>query len=182
MPHATITLTQTDTNFIRVSTSKEDGSYHEEFLPVGPYKVSVVAAGFKTLQRTGIVLAVMQSATLNLTLEIGGQTEMISVTADVPLVNFSDSTLGASISNVQIDNLPLVNRDTYSLLSLTPGVQSVSNENSIGLPMEHVIINGSTDNMVGQVTYYLDGGINMTGVRSTGNVIPNPDAVDQFAR
>jgi outer membrane receptor protein involved in Fe transport len=46
--------------------------------------------------------------------------------------------------------------------------------------MEHVIINGSTDNMVGQVTYYLDGGINMTGVRSTGNVIPNPDAVDQF--
>jgi outer membrane receptor protein involved in Fe transport len=180
VPHATITLTQTDTNFIRVSASKDDGSFHEEFLPVGPYKVSVAAAGFKTLQRSGIILAVMQSATLNLTLEIGGQTETISVTADVPLVNLSDSTLGASISNVQVDNLPLVNRDTYSLLTLTPGVQSVSNENSIGLPMEHVIINGSTDNMVGQVTYYLDGGINMTGVRSTGNVIPNPDAVDQF--
>jgi hypothetical protein len=46
--------------------------------------------------------------------------------------------------------------------------------------MEHVIINGSSDNMVGQVTYYLDGGTNMTGVRATGNVIPNPDAVDQF--
>jgi len=180
VPHATITLTQTNTNFTRVATSKDDGSFHEEFLPVGPYKVSVSAAGFKTLQRSGIVLSVMQSATLNLTLEIGGQTETISVTADVPLVNLSDSVLGASISNVQVDNLPLVSRDSYQLLYLTPGVQSVANENSIGLPMEHVIINGSTDNMVGQITYYLDGGINMTGVRSTGNVIPNPDAIDQF--
>ena len=180
VPNAKITLTQTNTNFVRVSTTKEDGTFHEVFLPVGPYKVSVVATGFKKLDRGGIILAVMQDATLNLALEIGGQTETISVTADVPLVNLSDSTLGASVSNVQIDNLPLVNRDTYTLLSLTPGVQSVSNENSIGLPMEHVIINGSTDNMVGQVTYYLDGGVNMTGVRSTGNVIPNPDAIDQF--
>jgi hypothetical protein len=180
VPHAKITLTQTETNFTRISTSKEDGSFHEEFLPVGPYKVSVVAPGFKTLQRSGIILSVMQSATLNLTLEIGGQTETISVTADVPLVNLTDSTLGASISNAKIDNLPLVGRNVYDLLSLTPGIQSTSNENSIGLPMEHVIINGSTDNMVGQVTYYLDGGINMTGVRSTGNMLPNPDAVDQF--
>jgi hypothetical protein len=38
-----------------------------------------------------------------------------------------------------------------------------------------VIINGSSDNMVGQVTYYLDGGINMTGVRNTGNVLPFRD-------
>ncbi len=180
VPQAAITLTQTDTNFIRNSKTKEDGSYHEEFLPVGPYKVSVSAPGFKTLVRTGIVLAVMQYATLNLTLEVGGKTETISVTEDVPLVNVSDSTLGASVSNVQIDNLPLVGRNVYDLLSLTPGVQSSTNENSIGLPMQHVIINGSTDNMVGQVTYYLDGGINMTGVRSTGNVLPNPDAIDQF--
>jgi hypothetical protein len=66
------------------------------------------------------------------------------------------------------------------LVTMTPGVQSEAEENSIGLPMYHVIINGSTDNMVGQVTYYLDGGLNMTGVRDTGNVIPNPDALDQF--
>ena len=180
VPDAKITLTQTDTNFTRTAASKDDGSFHEEFLPVGPYKVSVAATGFKTLQRGGIILSVMQSATLNLTLEIGGQTDTISVTADVPLINVSDSTLGASITNAQVDNLPLVSRDSYQLLYLTPGVQNVTNENSIGLPMEHVIINGSTDNMVGQITYYLDGGINMTGVRSTGNVIPNPDAVDQF--
>ncbi|MGD0938227.1 MAG: TonB-dependent receptor [Terracidiphilus sp.] len=181
VPNARITLTQTDTNFVRVATSKADGTYREEFLPVGPYAVSVVAHGFKTLNRTGIILAVMQNATLDLTVEIGGTTETVSVTADVPMVDVSDAVLGATVSNVQVENLPLVNRDTYTLLNLTPGVQNVTNENSIGLPMEHVIINGSTDNMVGQITYYLDGGINMTGVRSTGNNIPNPDAVDQFS-
>ena len=63
VPNAKITLTQTDTNFVRVASSKADGSFHEEFLPVGPYKVSVALAGFKTLQRSGIVLSVMQNAT-----------------------------------------------------------------------------------------------------------------------
>src|SRR5215470_4193207 len=52
IPNATITLTQTDTNFVRVTKSKGDGSYHEEFLPVGPYKISVAAGGFKTLDRS----------------------------------------------------------------------------------------------------------------------------------
>ena len=53
IPNATITLTQTSTNFTRVDKSKGDGSYHEEFLPVGPYKISVAAPGFKSLERTG---------------------------------------------------------------------------------------------------------------------------------
>lgn len=180
VPNAKIVLMQTSTNFTRTSVSKADGSFHEEFLPVGPYKIEVSAAGFKRLNRTGIVLSVMQNAILDLKLEMGETSESISVTADVPLVNTNNSTLGASVSNERIDNLPLVGRNVYDLLSLTPGVQKVSNENSIGLPMQHVIINGSTDNMVGQVSYYLDGGNNMTGVRNTGNVLPNPDAIDQF--
>lgn len=180
VPHARITLTQTDTNFTRNSTSRDDGSFHEEFLPVGPYKVSVVAAGFKTLQRSGIVLAVMQNATLNLALEIGGQSETVSVTSDVPLVNLSNATLGASISNVQIDNLPLINRDVYALLQLTPGVQSYANTNSLGFNEAHVYINGSTDDFTGQVSYYLDGGLNMTGLRNSGNSTPNPDATSQY--
>jgi outer membrane receptor protein involved in Fe transport len=180
IPHAKITLTQTDTNFIRIATSKDDGSFHEEFLPVGPYRVSVVAPGFKTLERSGIVLSVMQDATLNLTLQIGGESQTVSVTADVPLVNLSSATLGASISNEQIDNLPLISRDTYQLLSLTPGVQANNNSNSLGFIEYHVYINGSTDDFTGQVSYYLDGGLNMTGLRNSGNEVPDPDAVSQY--
>jgi hypothetical protein len=180
LQNAKITLTQTDTNFTRNATSKADGTYHEEFLPIGPYKVSVAAAGFKTLNRSGVVLAVMQEATLDLTLEIGGQTETVNVTGDVPLVNLTDSILGSTISNSQIDNLPLVNRDAMQLLTLTPGVQNESTQNSLGNIEYHVYINGSTDDFTGQVSYYLDGGSNMTGLRNTGNPVPNPDAVSQF--
>jgi outer membrane receptor protein involved in Fe transport len=180
IPNATVAFTQTQTHFTRTTQTNGQGEYRAAFLPVGPYTVKVDAVGFKEILQTGIVLAVTQQATLNFTLQPGTETTVVAVTAEVPQVNLSDSVLGRTVDNREIENLPLVGRNVYDLLNLTPGVQNVQNENSIGLPMQHVIINGSTDNMVGQVSYYLDGSINMTGVRDTGNVIPNPDAVDQF--
>ncbi len=178
--NATITLVQTDTNFTRTATTKGDGSYHEEFLPIGPYKITVAAPGFKTLDRGGIVLSVMQNAELSLQLEVGSTTETVNVTADVPLVNLGNATLGTTVSNLQIDNLPLVGRNTYQLLNLTPGVQSNTISNSRGFQELHVYINGSTDDFTGQDSYYLDGGLNMTGLRNSGNEIPNPDTISQF--
>lgn len=180
IPNATVLFTQTQTNFTRTTQTNSRGEYRAEFLPVGPYRIKVNAVGFTEIIQTGVVLTVTQQAALDFSLKPGVQSAVVEVTGQVPLVNLGNSVLGATIDNRAIENLPLAGRDTYQLLNLTPGVQNVQNENSIGLPMEHVIINGSTDNMVGQVTYYLDGGNNMTGVRDTGNVIPNPDAVDQF--
>lgn len=180
IPNATLTFTQTQTNFTRQSTSNGNGEYRAEFLPVGPYTVKVEASGFQQILQSGITLAAAQEAALNFTLQPGSTTSEVTVTADIPLVNAGNSTLGSTIDNRAVDNLPLVNRDAMQLVNITPGVQNETQESSIGLPMYHVIINGSSDNMVGQVSYYLDGGNNMTGVRATGNVIPNPDALDQF--
>lgn len=180
VPHARLVITQTDTNFARTAMTKDDGTYHEEFLPTGPYKVSVSAPNFMTLDRTGIVLSVMQDATLDLVLQLGGSSETVNVTADVPLVNLASSELGQAVSNEQIDNLPLVNRDVDRLLQLVPGVQSYQTVNNLGYQEIKVLANGSTDGFVGQVSYYLDGGLNMTGLRNSGNQIPDPDAVSQF--
>jgi outer membrane receptor protein involved in Fe transport len=180
IPHATVTMTQTDTNFTRTITAKDDGSFRAQFLPVGPYKISVAATGFKTLERAGIVLSVMQDATLNFALENGTAIETVNVTSDVPLVNMGSATLGDTVSNVEIDNLPLVNRNVDRLLQLVPGVQKVDTTNSLGYQEIKVLVNGSTDGFVGQVSYYLDGGLNMTGLRNSGNQVPNPDAVSQF--
>lgn len=180
IPNATLTITQTQTNFTRQATTNGQGQYRAEFLPVGPYTIKVSSVGFRDLVQTGIVLTASQEAAVNFTLQPGSENAVVNVTADVPLVNLGNSTLGSNIDNRAVDNLPLVNRDAMQLVTLTPGVQNEQRENSIGLPMYHVIINGSSDNMVGQVSYYLDGGNNMTGVRATGNVVPNPDAIDQF--
>lgn len=181
IPNATVTLTQTQTNFTRNVTTNGIGDYRVEFLPVGTYSVKVIAQGFKETVQNNIVLTATQEQELNYKLIVGGTDTVVTVTEEQPLLNLANSVLGQSIDNRQIDNLPLVGRDAYGLLNLTPGVQNEAEENSIGLPMYHVIINGSPDNMVGQVSYYLDGDINMTGVRATGNVIPNPDALDQFS-
>ena len=180
VPNANVTVTQTDTNFTRTFQTKGDGSYREEFLPVGPYKVVVNVPGFKSLERTGVVLSVLETAEVKLVVTAGGGSETVQVTADAPLVNLANSTLGNTVDNREIDNLPLINRDVTRLLQLVPGVQSVQTVNSLGFQELHVLVNGSPDSIVGQVSYYLDGGLNMTGLRNTGNQVPNPDAVNQF--
>lgn len=189
IPNAKVTLTQTETGFTRTVISKADGSYRADFLPVGPYKTSASAEGFKTLQQSGLTLTVTQEAQLNLTLQPGGAEQTVEVTAELPLVNTSNATLGRTVTNVEIDNLPLVDRNVYTLLDLTPGVQNNNNSgqagnggvvNPLGYPEQHVKINGSTDSSVGEVSYYLDGGSNMTGIRNTGNPLPNPDAIREF--
>ncbi len=189
VPGAAVVITQTDTQTSRTIKTNGDGSYRADFLPVGPYKLSVSSQGFKTLERTGITLTVTEEAHVDLQLQPGGESTTVEVTAEVPLLNTGNSTLGRTVSNVEIDNLPLVDRNVYTLLDLTPGVQNNNNSgnnaaggviNPLGYPEQHVKINGSSDSGVGQVSYYLDGGSNMTGVRNTGNPLPNPDAIREF--
>ena len=77
-------------------------------------------------------------------------------------------------------NLPLVNRDLYSLLSTTGGVTSNDNSNSLGGPEQLTTINGSQKAQIGTVNFQLDGGNNTAGLRGTGNPAPNPEAVQEF--
>ena len=77
-------------------------------------------------------------------------------------------------------NLPLVNRDLYTLLSVTGGVTSNENSNSLGGPEQLTTINGSQRAQIGTVNFQLDGGNNTAGLRGTGNPAPNPEAVQEF--
>ena len=180
IPNTTITLTQVDTNFTRTVKSNEQGDYRAEFLPIGSYSAKVEATGFKALDQKGIALTATQNANLNFTLSIGTENTVVEVTSEVPLVNLGNSTLSRTVDSLEVDNLPLVGRNAYRLLDLTPGVQSNTFENTVGFPAQHVIINGSPDDLVGEVSYYLDGGLNMTGLRNTRNALPNPDTIQEF--
>jgi len=146
----------------------------QSFLPIGSYTAKVEASGFQPMEQKGIALTATQHADLNFTLSVGIESTVVQVTSEVPLVNLGNSTLSRTVDSVEVDNLPLVGRNAYRLLDLTPGVQSNTFENTVGFPAQHVIINGSPDDLVGEVSYYLDGGLNMTGLRNTGNALPNP--------
>jgi hypothetical protein len=187
---ATVKATNNDTGFTRSVPTNGYGEFRIDYLPVGTYTVDVAAQNFKKFVQQNIVLTVDQTMTLGVTLEVGTQTESVTVTEAPPIVNTSDAELGRTISPAEIIGLPLVNRNAYAMLSLTPGVMAnsmsqQSNANGtpnfvIGLPSTDVQINGSIDGGNPEVSFYLDGGLNINGIRNYGNQLPNPDALEEF--
>src|SRR6266481_161633 len=184
---ARVAALETNTNSSRITTTDDLGEYRIDFLPVGNYKLAVSAAGFKQFVRKGIILRLQVSAQVDASLELGSRLETISVAADVPLTDTSGTEIGRTIENQEIVNLPLINRNAYQLLELTPGVQNSSFNpaqptpaNTLGYPEQRTFINGGVEGGAGSVSYYLDGGINMTGLRNTGNILPNPDAIQEY--
>jgi len=180
VPSAQVTVTNTGTGFTRTVQTGAQGEYHLEFLPIGNYNVEVSANGFKKVVRSGIVLQADQPARVDTQLQLGQVTETIEVTSEVPLVNTSNPEIGRTIETQEMVNLPIVNRNPYTLLDLVPGVQRNDNSIVLGYPEQRTLINGGVDAGAGSVNYYLDGGINMTGLRNTGNILPNPDAIQEF--
>ena len=189
LPGTLVTARNADTGLARSVPAGADGAYRIEFLPIGNYVLEAVLDGFKTAHRSGIVLRVSDTVRVDIALELGALAEMVTVNAAPPLVNTSTAEIGRTIEAAAIAQLPLVDRNVYSLLDLTPGVQSNNNGVAaastgtsslvLGYPEQRTLINGGADGGTGSVNYYLDGGINMTGLRNTGNILPNPDAIQE---
>jgi hypothetical protein len=191
VPGANITARNADTGLTRTVVSNDDGTYRIEFLPVGNYVIEVTAvSGFKKALRSGITLQVNETARVDIALEVGTVTENVTIVDEPQTVNTSTAEIGRTIQSAEIANLPLVERNVFTLLDLTPGVQSNNNGVAtastgtssfiLGYPEQRTLINGGTDGGTGSVNYYLDGGINMTNLRNTGNILPNPDAIQEF--
>ena len=190
VPAATVKATNVETGFSRSAPTNGYGEYRIDYLPVGGYTVALEAAGFRRFVQTNIALNVDQTQTVDITLSVGASTETVTVTTAPPLVNTSDAVLGRTVEGSEILGLPLVNRNAYSEISLTPGVMANNNSPTsnptgspnftVGLPSADVQINGSIDGGNPEVAFYLDGGNNITGMRNYGNPAPNPDALEEF--
>jgi hypothetical protein len=179
-PGAQVTATNLDTQFSRSTTTDSSGQYALPLLPLGKYKVEVTLDGFKNVTRTGIALEIGRTARIDATIEPGAVAEVVSVVADAPIVEANTSSLSRTVRQNDVLNLPLVNRDLYTLLSITGGVTSNDNSNSLGGPEQLTTINGSQRAQIGTVNFQLDGGNNTAGLRGTGNPAPNPEAIQEF--
>jgi Carboxypeptidase regulatory-like domain/TonB dependent receptor-like, beta-barrel len=180
VPGAQVTATNLDTQYSRSATTDQSGQYSLPLMPVGKYKVDVALDGFKTLSRTGILLEVGRNARIDVAIEPGTVAETISVVGASPLIETTSTALSRSVSQNEVLNMPLVNRDLYSLLSATQGVTSNDASNSLGGPEQTTTINGSQKAQIGTVNFQLDGGNNTAGLRGTGNPAPNPEAIQEF--
>jgi len=180
LPGASVSVVNADTNVTRTVTTNAVGEFKVEFLPVGTYRVEVMLDGFKRAVRTGVAVEVNRTARVDSVLDVGAAGENVEVRADAPLVDTTHVALGRTVTQDEVLNLPLVDRDLYALLDLTAGVDSSRSTNVFGSPGQETLVNGSANAGAGSVNYNLDGGANASGLRNTGNVVPNPDAVREF--
>jgi hypothetical protein len=183
VPSAEVTIVNAGTNQSRTVESNSTGQYRFELLPIGDYVLDVTATGFKKYVQKGIVLTVNEAATVDLTLTVGSVSDVVNVEGAPPTVNTANAEVGDTVENADIINAPLVNRNVYSLMELVPGYQSGASSITptvLGFQQQITFFNGGANNGVGSVAYYLDGGLNMTDLRNTGNAIPSPDAIQEF--
>ncbi len=119
---AKVVVTDVQRGTARTLTTDDSGAYAAPGLPPGTYKVLVEAKGFKTTERPGVVIEVATDVRADFALQTGQVTETVVVQEDVPLVNTTSSTLGGTLSNQEINDLPLNGRNYENLLQLRPGV------------------------------------------------------------
>jgi hypothetical protein len=180
LPGAEVTVTQTDTGMTRFVTTNERGGYAFPSLPVGPYRLSAKMDGFSVFEQTGIVLAVGDTRSLNVTLKVGALTETISVQADATLVESRDIGVSRVVEQEQIVSLPLNGRDANQLIILSGGAVQVPGltDNRQYPNAVSISVAGGTGN---STQYLVDGGSNNDPQNNTGNAMPFPDALQEFS-
>ena len=120
---AAVVVTDVQRGTTRAVATDDSGNYVAPQLQPGVYKVRAEAKGFKTVERVNILLEVAQDVRVDITLATGQVSETVVVSEEVPLVNTTSSTLGGTLSNAEINDLPLNGRNYENLLQLRPGVE-----------------------------------------------------------
>jgi hypothetical protein len=160
---ATVTVLDTQRGVARTLTTDEAGEYNAPTLIPGDYTVRAEAKGFKRIERQNVVLEVGKEVRVDLILQPGGQEQTITITEAVPLVETTNATLGGTLENTEINDMPLNGRNYQNLLALRPGIMVQPG----GSPWSQ-----STNNMrPDETVWMMDGVINVSfyDARQVGN-------------
>ncbi|MEN3334693.1 MAG: hypothetical protein V7641_4058 [Blastocatellia bacterium] len=176
---ADITLTNLKTREARTTKTGDDGYYSLTFIPPGIYDFSVKAQGFREFLNRSVELLVNDRKSINVQLEAGAISEMVSVTAEAPIVQ-STPTVGDVVENRKIVEIPLNNRNFLQLVTLVPGVTADdTTESNIGLTSTtNISIAG---NRRSSTNYLVDGVANVdVGSNITLLSTPTFDTIQEF--
>ncbi|MGH9582335.1 MAG: TonB-dependent receptor domain-containing protein [Bryobacteraceae bacterium] len=187
---ASVTLTNQATKVVERTPTNSNGYFVFINVQPGQYALDVTAKGFKSAEVPAFDIAVNQTMTQNLTLQLGAVTQTVEVTAQAPLLQASTANLGTAISEQAVKELPLNGRNFTQLMILTPGANPVSTAQGSGVSTTDAGVTAipGTDffkpSLHGQqnrsVLYYMDGIINTDFRGSIYGVEPIIDTVQEF--
>ncbi len=122
VPDATVNGRNIETAAVRSARTDGTGTYSIPNVPVGHYDVTVEKQGFSTLRFQNVELTVAQNLTLNGSLALGVVSQAIEVAgSSVPTIDLADAQLSNVVDQRRILDLPLITRDPYQLVLLSPG-------------------------------------------------------------
>ena len=172
--NAKVTVTNTGTNLTQTVTTNPSGLYTAKELPVGTYKITVEAKGFKTIQNPSLAMNAGTIQHVDFKMQLGEAREVVEVSGEATQVNVEDSKLANTVGATQVENLPLNGRNIYDLIQLAPGavnVRGVMSENGA-----NTVVNGLRENFNG----FLINGSSNKGLSGGAVTQPIEDTVQEF--
>lgn len=181
VPGVTVILTHPATGDVREAVTSEAGTYQLTALPVGIYTLTYHLEGFKTTTRTGILVEASVPRAINVTLEVGGVTEVVKVEGGSPILNVSTPTVSRRLGGDEITSVPSSTRNFTHLLTATAGVSadlSPVGSNDTGAISPSVNGTKQTSNSV------LYNGVDITSMLSNTGTLdeglsPAPETIDE---
>jgi hypothetical protein len=179
IPGAKVTLSSEQTGLTRETQSNATGDYTFPLLPVGVYSVTAETPGFQAARRTQITLNVNQTLRVDMEMSVGEVTETVEVVATSAAIDTETASVGTTVSQKQVTQLPLNGRNFLQLLFLGNGAVETTGEQG-GMRRDAgnaISINGArpTSN-----NYLLDGTSNTDTALGTPAAILSVDAIQEF--
>ena len=187
VPGATLTLSNPEKGFTQTLATQPDGAYAFTLLRPGAYALKVEKSGFQTYVQSGIVLTVGQTATQDVKLQVGAVTQEVTVTAGATMLNTQTASVGQTIAERQVMELPLDVRNVFALVALNASVNNSSQFQLVG--------GSGQQDTADQDLYFMNfggGRFGTTGVLLDGHwdvggdwggymYVPSVDATQEFA-
>src|SRR5512138_2125643 len=123
LPVPGVTVTATGPQGARTAVSDADGRFSLPFLTPGNYDLKAELQGFKSFEQKAVIVSLGQTTDIPVSMQVGGVTETVNVTAESPLINTKTTTIGSVLNTDTLRNLP-VGRTFAQTLYLTPGVSN----------------------------------------------------------
>ncbi|MGH9407348.1 MAG: carboxypeptidase regulatory-like domain-containing protein [Terriglobia bacterium] len=184
VPDATVIVTNTGTNEVHRATTSKVGSYELQNLNPANYHVEIDATGFQKAVVSNVKVDTSSVATANFSLKPGNTVTQVEVTSRAPTLDTNNATLGVTISERMMNDLPLSNRSVLDLAATAPNVSGyVGTEDpqvtsGVPVPGFNLSLNGGRPG----TSEMLADGVSNTGVGLAREVVAfSPETVQELS-